>query len=88
LKPKKNLLIYWLKMLIKSRELLYRNSHDSKIWISPLKTGAGLVPRSIRGAGSSGKCRLKEYYWFGSKKRYTYPVELKRGSYYLRKILW
>jgi len=32
-----------------------------------------------RGTGSSGKCRLKEYYWFGSKKRYTYPVELKKS---------
>jgi len=53
--------------------------------MSPLKTGAGLVPRSSRGAGSSGKRRLKEYYWFGSKKRYTYPVELKKSPSSLRR---
>jgi len=49
-----------------------------------LKTGAGLVPRSNRGAVSSGKERLKEYSWFGSKKRYTYPVELKKSLPSLR----
>ncbi|HUU41137.1 MAG TPA: hypothetical protein VMW42_09360, partial [Desulfatiglandales bacterium] len=32
-----------------------------------------------RGTVSSGKGRLKEYYWFGSKKRYTYPVKLKKS---------
>jgi len=32
-----------------------------------------------RGTGSSGKGRLKAYYWFGSKKRYTYPVELEKS---------
>jgi len=33
-----------------------------------------------RGTVLSGKGRLKEYYWFGSKKRYTYPVELKKST--------
>jgi len=41
---------------------------------------------SGRGAGSSGKSKLETYYWFGSKKRYTYPVELEKSSYSLRKI--
>ncbi|HUU42049.1 MAG TPA: hypothetical protein VMW42_14020 [Desulfatiglandales bacterium] len=56
-----------------------------KIWISPLKTGAGLVPRSSRGAVSSGKGRLKEYYWFGSKKRYPYPVKTEKSPFSLRR---
>jgi len=34
-----------------------------------------------RGTVSSGKSRLKEYYWFGSKKRYTYLVELVKVWY-------
>jgi len=33
-----------------------------------------------RGTVSSGKDQLKKYYWFGSKKRYTYPVELKKST--------
>jgi len=33
------------------------------------------VPSSGRGAGSSGKSRLKAYYWFGSKKK----IYISRG---------
>jgi len=50
-----------------------------------LKTGAGLVPRSNRGAVSSGKSRLKAYSWFSSKKRYPYPGELKKSPSSLRR---
>jgi len=39
-----------------------------------------------RGTVSSGKSRLKEYYSFGSKKRYSYPVEPKKMSTLFRKI--
>jgi len=41
-----------------------------------------------RGTVSSGKRRLKEYYWFGSKKRYPYPVEPKKSLPSLKKVLW
>jgi len=77
LKPKKNLLICWLKLRMKSREQLHCNSHVLKNMDISSKDG--------RGTGSSGKGRLKEYYWFGSKKRYTYPVELKRSLFSLRR---
>jgi len=39
-----------------------------------------------RGTVSSGKGRLKEYCWFGLKKRYTYPVEPKKMSTLFKKI--
>jgi len=44
LKPKKNLLIYWLKLRMKSREQLHCNSHVLKNMDISFKDGRGTCP--------------------------------------------